>query len=224
MNELQNIPLDLIEPNPIRMIEGDNINDLRESIRQEGVLQAILVRPKGKKYEIVFGNHRYFAAKGAGLKTIPAVVKQLSHHEAIMLSLIENVQRRNMNPYEEGRLFAETKIRPDFLAERLGKSEAYIRGRIAIFEGLNEDLAPKIGKTLTIGNARHLARLPKDEQIGVAERVENYRKAETGGKSSQGGVVGFGGRPFGGGTPCVCPICNVIHAKEWRKAVKPSNS
>jgi ParB family transcriptional regulator, chromosome partitioning protein len=206
------IPLDQIDPHPIRSIEGGHINDLRESIKVDGVLQPILVRPNGNRYEIVFGNHRYYAAKGSGLTEIPANVKSMTTQEAMLLALIENIQRRDMNPYEEGGLFVKSGLSIRELVTKLGKSYSYVHQRITIYEGLHQDLAKKIGESLTITNAYHIAKLPKETQPSIAERVDNYRKAETKIKTR---TSGFGGNPYSSEytVTCICPSCGMVHKR-----------
>lgn len=98
----------------LREIDGQTINDLKESIKQHGVLQPIVVFLNEKqKYEVVCGNHRLCAVKGLGLKTIPAIVKSLSLPEdAVFLALNENIQRFEMNPLREGEVYASLVEKP----------------------------------------------------------------------------------------------------------------
>ena len=209
------IPLSQIIPSKIliRDIEGDVVNDLRESIRQFGVLQPIMVRPvENGFFEIIFGNHRYFAAKGAGLKTIPAQVKQLSEEESILLGLSENIQRLQMNPLREGELYVKLSGSYDLktLSVKLGKSMSYLQGRIQLYKNLHTDLRKELGCRLTTSTAIQLCKLPKEKQVVVFQEVERT-------KESLENQFSLHNPSFGGGCGwsdnCHCPKCGSVHVK-----------
>ncbi len=124
----------------VRKNPGD-VRDLVESIREKGVLEPVLARPVGNRYELVIGSRRFAAAKEAGLKKIPAVVREMDDEEAIVVSLIENVQRRDIEPEEEyDALMALRRLNPssygsaEQLAKALGKSRRYVEDRINAVE------------------------------------------------------------------------------------------
>ena len=124
----------------VRRSAGD-VRDLAESIREKGVLEPVLARPVGARYELVVGSRRFAAAKEVGLKKIPAVVREMGDEEAIVVSLVENVQRREIEPEEEyDGLMALRKLNPgsygsaEQLAKALGKSRRYIEERISAVE------------------------------------------------------------------------------------------
>jgi len=124
----------------VRRRPGD-VADLTRSIEEKGVLEPVLVRPVGYRYELVVGSRRLEAAKAAGLKRIPAVVRRMSDDEAIILSLIENVQRRDLEPEEEyDGLMNLRKLNPKFygtpdqLAKAIGKSRRYVEDHINAVE------------------------------------------------------------------------------------------
>lgn len=124
----------------VRKSVGD-VRELAESIREIGVLEPVLARPMGSRYELVVGSRRLAAAKEAGLKRIPAVVTQLSDEEAVIVSLIENVQRRDIEPEEEyDAMMSLRRLNPkaygsaDQLAKALGKSRKYVEDRISAVE------------------------------------------------------------------------------------------
>ncbi|TLY15150.1 MAG: ParB/RepB/Spo0J family partition protein, partial [Thaumarchaeota archaeon] len=124
----------------VRRRPGDVI-DLTRSIQEKGVLEPVLVRPVGYRYELVIGSRRLEAAKAAGLKRIPAVVRKTSDEESIIVSLIENIQRRDLEPEEEyDGLMTLSKLNPKFygtpeqLAKAIGKSRRYVEDHINAVE------------------------------------------------------------------------------------------
>jgi ParB/RepB/Spo0J family partition protein len=124
----------------VRKNPGD-VRELAESIREKGVLEPILARPAGAKYEVITGSRRLAAAKEAGLKRIPAVVREMDDEEAVVVSLVENVQRRDIEPEEEYDALMELrKLNPksygtaEQLAKALGKSRKYVEDRINAVE------------------------------------------------------------------------------------------
>jgi ParB family chromosome partitioning protein len=124
----------------VRKNPGD-VRELAESIREKGVLEPVLVRPVGARYELVIGSRRFEAAKEAGLKKIPAVVREMDDEEAIVASLIENIQRRDIEPEEEYDALMELRrLNPksygsaEQIAKALGKSRKYVEDRISAVE------------------------------------------------------------------------------------------
>jgi ParB/RepB/Spo0J family partition protein len=175
------LPLILIDmaPKLIRDIDPVTVDGLKVSIQADGVLQPILVRPKVERFEIVFGNHRFCAAKLACLETIPAQIKTLSDEEALLLGACENIQRLEMNPLKEGEVFSELvkTYKVVTLAERWGKSVTYIMGRVELFQKLHPKLRDELGKRLTIGAALRFCKLfPVEQQLIMFERVEQNRE------------------------------------------------
>lgn len=127
------IDIDLIDPNPqqprTRFAEGD-LEDLAQSIRANGVVQPIVVRPKGSRYEIVAGERRWRASQKAELRRIPAVVKEVSDDKLLELALVENIQRQELNPIEEAnayrKLIDSVGLTQELVAERVGKSRTIV--------------------------------------------------------------------------------------------------
>ena len=124
----------------VRKNAGD-VRELKESIIEMGVLEPVLARPVGTKYELIIGSRRFAAAKEAGLKRIPAVVREMSDEEAIVVSLVENIQRRDIEPEEEYDALMELRrLNPksygsaEQLARALGKSRKYVEDRINAVE------------------------------------------------------------------------------------------
>ena len=168
-----------IEPNreqPRRKFNEDSLQELADSIKQYGVLQALLLQKKGKNYEIIAGERRWRAARIAGLKEVPAIVKDYSSQEVIEIALIENIQREDLNPIEEAmayqKLISEYKLKQDELAERISKSRTAITNSMRLLK-----LCPKVQEMLieemiSSGHARALIPIEdaKEQEI-VAQKV-----------------------------------------------------
>jgi ParB/RepB/Spo0J family partition protein len=202
----------------IREIDGAALVELRESIKANGVLQPILVRPKGERYEVVFGNHRFLAAKGAGLTKIPVQIRDVNDDEALLLAVTENVQRSEVNPIREGQLYERLMLRYDVnvLAEKIGKSVLYVQTRIKIAAKLHEELRGQVGKRLTIGNAAALCNLPKHEQMKVYEKlIENVGPKALYALHARGLIEASKGANYNKPKPyvnyCVCERCGAKH-------------
>ena len=168
-----------IEPNreqPRRKFNEDSLQELADSIKQYGVLQALLLQKKGKSYEIIAGERRWRAARMAGLKEVPAIVKDYSSQEVIEIALIENIQREDLNPIEEAmayqKLISEYKLKQDELAERISKSRTAITNSMRLLK-----LCPKVQEMLieemiSSGHARALIPIEDaKEQEVVAQKV-----------------------------------------------------
>src|SRR6188508_187985 len=140
------IPIDHIEPNPEqpRMVfEPDALNELAASIREHGVLQPILVRPLGPNtYQIVAGERRWRASRLAGLETIPALIEEIDDDTALEISIIENLQREDLNPLEEAAMFDRMVHEHGYsirkLADKLGKDKGYLENRLRLADAPEE--------------------------------------------------------------------------------------
>lgn len=168
-----------VDPNrsqPRQIFEDEALEELAESIRQFGVLQPILVQKKGSRYEIIAGERRWRASRKAGLKEIPAIVKEYSDQETLELSLIENIQRQDLNPIEEAkafrRLLDEFGLRQEDLAVRVSKSRTAITNAVRLLK-LDERVQDLlIRDQISMGHARALlpVEIP-DEQFLLAQQV-----------------------------------------------------
>ena len=130
-----------IEPNreqPRKAFDEDALLELAESIKQFGVLQPLLVQKKEDYYEIIAGERRWRAAKLAGLKEVPVIIKDFSEQEVVEISLIENIQRENLNPIEEAaaykRLMEEFHLKQDEIAERVSKSRTAVTNSMRLLK------------------------------------------------------------------------------------------
>ena len=141
-----------IQPNPFqprKTFNEEPLQELVQSIREKGILQPLVVRRKGERYELIAGERRWRAAQKAGIKEVPILVRNVSESELLELSLIENIQREDLNPIEE--------------------AEAY-KGLAEQFHLTQEDISQKVGKDrATVANALRLLRLPPEIKQSLAE-------------------------------------------------------
>ena len=173
------VRLSLVEPNreqPRKTFTDESIKELADSIRQFGVIQPLLVQLKNDHYEIIAGERRWRAAKEAGLKEIPVLVREYSSQEAVEVSLIENIQREDLNPIEEAKayrnLMTDFDLKQEDVAKRVSKSRAAVANsmRLLKLDPRVQDLV--IDGKLTEGHARALLALENgDQQLSVAEEI-----------------------------------------------------
>ena len=168
-----------VEPNreqPRKKFDEDTLLELSESIKQFGVLQPLLVVERDDYYEIVAGERRWRAAKMAGVKEVPVIIRKLTEKEIMEISLIENIQREDLNPIEEAqaykRLLTEFNLKQDEVAERVSKSRTAVTNAMRLLK-LNEKVQQMlIDEMLTTGHARALLAIEDQEkQYEVAQRI-----------------------------------------------------
>ena len=166
-----------VEPNreqPRKNFDEDALLELSESIKQFGVLQPLLVQDKKGYYEIIAGERRWRAAKLAGLKEVPVIIKDLTDQEVVEIALIENIQRENLNPIEEAiaykRLLTEFNLKQDEVAERVSKSRTAVTNSMRLLK-LNEKVQQMvIDDMLSTGHARAL--------LGIEDQDKQYQTAQ----------------------------------------------
>jgi ParB family chromosome partitioning protein len=184
--ELARLPLDLLQRGryqPRMDMRPETLGTLADSIRAQGVVQPIVVRPIGaadergvQRYEIIAGERRWRAAQQAGLTEIPAIIRQVPDDAAIAMALIENIQRENLNPLEEGRalerLISEFGLTHQQAADAVGRSRAAVSNLLRLLE-LPPEVCERLEKReLEMGHARALLGLPhRKQQIEVAAVV-----------------------------------------------------
>ncbi|KAA6306999.1 hypothetical protein EZS27_041336, partial [termite gut metagenome] len=164
--------------NPRRTFEESELRELSESIKQTGVLQPVLLRPGGKKYEIVCGERRFRASVMAETGTIPAIVRTMSDDAALEIAITENLQRRDISPIEEAiayqRLADTGRYDVAKLAFRFGKSETYIRNRMRLNE-LTDNLLNLVNDNiLSMSVALELCKYGKETQTVIYEKHLQY--------------------------------------------------
>lgn len=173
------IKISRIEPNreqPRKDFSEEQLQELADSIRQYGVLQPLLVQKKGDLYEIVAGERRWRAAKMAGLKEIPVVVREYGKQQAMEIALIENVQREDLNPIEEAvayqRLMQEFHLKQEEIAERVSKNRSTITNSMRLLNLVPEIQQMLIDGLISSGHARALLAVPDPaQQLALAERI-----------------------------------------------------
>lgn len=166
-----------VEPNrdqPRKNFDEDSLQELSESIRQFGVLQPLLVQDKGDYYAIIAGERRWRASKLAGLKEVPVIIKDLTDQEVVEISLIENIQRENLNPIEEAmaykRLLNEFNLKQDEVAERVSKSRTAVTNSMRLLK-LDERVQQMvIDDMISTGHARAL--------LGIYDAEKQYITAQ----------------------------------------------
>ena len=177
--DLKNIPIELIQRGkyqPRTDMHEEALEELAASIRAQGVIQPIVVRPiSSDKYEIIAGERRWRAAQIAGLDSIPAIIKPVGDEAAIAMSLIENIQRENLNPIEEAmalkRLQDEFELTQQEVADAVGKSRATVTNLMRLI-GLTIDVRRMLEHgDLEMGHARALLSLPDIQQSEAARSV-----------------------------------------------------
>jgi ParB family chromosome partitioning protein len=157
---------------PRKSFNQERIGELAESIRKNGLIQPVVVTRKGEKYEIIVGERRLRAAKIAGLREIPAYVKDYSENKALEIALIENIQREDLNPIEEATAYKmildRERITQEELSDRIGKSRSYIANMIRLLD-LPDRVQGHVSRgTISVGQAKAVLSLP---DVGDMEKM-----------------------------------------------------
>lgn len=173
------VKITMVEPNrdqPRKNFDEDALQELADSIKQFGLLQPILVQPRDGYYEIVAGERRWRAAKLAGLKEVPVIIRDLTEQEILEIALIENIQRENLNPIEEAqaykKLLTEFHLKQDEVAERVSKSRAAVTNSMRLLKLTDEVQQMVINDMISTGHARALLAIEDpNEQFNLAQRI-----------------------------------------------------
>lgn len=168
-----------VEPNreqPRKNFDEDSLQELSESIKQFGLLQPILVQDRQSYYEIIAGERRWRAAKMAGLKEVPVIIRNLTDQEIVEISLIENIQREDLNPIEEAqayrRLLEEFHLKQDEVAERVSKSRTAVTNSMRLLKLCDEVQKMVVEGMITTGHARALISIENPEdQYMIAQQI-----------------------------------------------------
>ena len=189
------VKISLVEPNreqPRKHFDEDGLLELAESIKQYGILQPLLVQEKNGYYEIIAGERRWRAAKLAGLKEVPVIIRKLSNQQIVEISLIENIQREDLNPIEEAqayrRLMEEFHLKQDEIAERVSKSRTAVTNSMRLLK-LSKQVQQMVSdEMISTGHARCLISIEDqelqhqlalrifDEKLSVRETEKLVRK------------------------------------------------
>lgn len=187
---VKTVKISLVEPNrdqPRKKFSEESLAELADSIKQYGIIQPLIVQDKKDYYEIIAGERRWRAAKIAGLKEIPIIVRDISQQEVMEISLIENIQRENLNPIEEAlaykRLLEEFNLKQEEVAKRVSKSRTAVTNSMRLLK-LTEDVQQMvIDEKLTMGHARCLIsvedpELQKKIALEIIDRNLSVRETE----------------------------------------------
>lgn len=175
----QKIKLSLIEPNreqPRKKFDEEALQELSDSIKQYGIIQPLVVKKNADYYEIIAGERRWRAAKMAGMKEVPVIIKEYTDQEIVEISLIENIQRENLNPIEEAiaykRLLDEFHLKQEEVAKRVAKSRTTVTNSLRLLK-LDEKVQQMvIEEKLTSGHVRALLAIEdKNAQYNIAKKV-----------------------------------------------------
>ena len=175
----QMMKINMVEPNreqPRRNFEEDSLLELADSIKQFGVLQPLIVRKRKDYYEIIAGERRWRAAKMAGVKEIPVIIKDFTEQEVLEIALIENIQREDLNPIEEAmafkRLLTEFNLKQDEVAERVSKSRTAVTNSMRLLKLAEKVQQMVIDDMITTGHARALLAIEDPElQYNLANKI-----------------------------------------------------
>jgi ParB family chromosome partitioning protein len=175
----QTLPVDLIDPNPLqprRLFQSERLAELAQSIRTNGIVQPLVVRRMGERYQLVAGERRWRAAKLAEIRDLPVVIREIPDERLLEISLIENIQREDLNPIETAHAFArlgeELQLSPEQIGLRTGKDRSTVTNFLRLLQ-LPEDLQQLVAeRRLSAGHARCLLPLPTVAlQREVAEKA-----------------------------------------------------
>ncbi len=181
--DVTTLPIASIKPNPFQP-RGDysdaDLTGLIESIKNKGIIQPVVVRKSGKVYELVCGERRYRAAKKAGLQRIPTVIKDLTDREVLELALIENLQRKDLNPLEEAkaynRLIVEFNLTQSEVARVIGKERSTVTNRLRLLKLPPSVQAMVMREEISEGHARALLGLKSESlMLSMANEIKNKK-------------------------------------------------
>jgi len=173
------VKITMVEPNreqPRKNFDEDALQELADSIKQFGLLQPILVQDRGDHYEIIAGERRWRASRLAGLTEVPVIIRNYTDQEIVEISLIENIQREDLNPIEEAlaykRLLTEFHLKQDEVAERVSKSRAAVTNSVRLLKLSDEVQRMVIDDMISTGHARALLAIEDpEEQYNIAQRI-----------------------------------------------------
>ncbi|RYG73382.1 ParB/RepB/Spo0J family partition protein [Lentibacillus lipolyticus] len=180
---IQEVPVNECRPNPYqprKTFHADAIEELKDSIKEYGIVQPLILRKSIKGYEIVVGERRFRAAKEAGLETLPSVVKDLSDEKMMEVALLENLQREDLTPIEEAHayhnLMNELGVTQDEMSRRLGKSRSHIANIVRLLSLPEQVIAYINNGELSMGHGRALLGVKDKEKImPIANKIRNEK-------------------------------------------------
>ena len=176
------VPIEDIIPNrfqPRLAFDEEGLKELSKSIKQHGIIQPLVLRRLGDKYEIIAGERRYKASIMAGLRTVPAVISNIDDNQSAEIALVENIQRRNLTPIEEAKSYKNLLDRgymtQEQLAEKMGVSQSSIANKLRLLNLAPEVQDALLQEKISERHARSLLSLPKEEQAEWLKKIINKR-------------------------------------------------
>lgn len=198
VGEIQHVPLTKIVRNPAQprtQFAPASIQELAASIRERGVLQPVLLRPSGEGFQLVAGERRFLAAREAGFNSIPAIIRPLTDRESLLIALIENIQRENLNPIDEARAYyrlaTEYGLQHEEIGRRVGKDRSTISNIIRFNNLPNQVQGFLENEKLSAGHARALLSIQSEKQqveMGVAAASNGWSVRELEERVKRAGV------------------------------------
>lgn len=180
--DIQMIPIEDIIPNrfqPRLAFDESGLKELSESIKQHGIIQPLVLRRLGEKYEIIAGERRYKAATMAGLNTVPAIISNIDDNQSAEVALVENIQRRNLTAIEEAKSYKSLLDRgyltQEQLAEKMGVSQSSIANKLRLLNLDEEVQNALLNERISERHARALLSLTKEEQKKWLKRIIDKR-------------------------------------------------
>lgn len=180
--KVMQIPIEDIIPNrfqPRLAFDEEGLKELSESIKQHGIIQPLVLRRLGNKYEIIAGERRFKASTMAGLKTVPAIISDIDDNQSAEIALVENIQRRNLTPIEEAKSYRNLLDRgymtQEQLAEKMGVSQSSIANKLRLLNLAPEVQDALLQEKISERHARSLLALPKEEQAAWLDKIISKR-------------------------------------------------
>lgn len=215
------IPVERIVPNPRqprRHFDEERLQRLADSIRSQGMIEPVVVREAGERYELVVGERRWRASRLAGLETVPALIKDLAPRESLELALVENVQREDLNPIELALAFqalAEGGLSQEAIGRRVSLERSTVSNHLRLLELPREIQEDVEGGRLSMGHAKALLQVPSPERRRhvrdrIVERGMSVRESEELARRAAGPARRRATRPRAGADPDLEPVVDAL--------------
>ena len=181
--EIIEVPISELRPNPYQPrtnFDQEKLTELAQSIKEHGVIQPVILKKSIKGYEIIAGERRTRACKMLGLETIPAIIRQFTDQQMAEISILENIQRENLNPIEEAKAYKKmlenSELTHESLGQKLGKSRSYITNTLGLLNLPVEVQDLVISGKISMGHAKVLSKLEsKEEMLEIASKIDEEK-------------------------------------------------
>ena len=181
--EIIEVPISELRPNPYQPrtnFDQEKLTELAQSIKEHGVIQPVILKKSIKGYEIIAGERRTRACKMLGLETIPAIIRQFTDQQMAEISILENIQRENLNPIEEAKAYKKmlenSELTHESLGQKIGKSRSYITNTLGLLNLPVEVQDLVISGKISMGHAKVLSKLEsKEEMLEIASKIDEEK-------------------------------------------------